>query len=89
MILRKAMTTVTAGGASNGEGGMSRKPSEIYDRYGDEAKDSNFVTNAGNVYKSETFFLWGDTENWDQTKDFGLVPYRDLKLTKYGEGGIF
>jgi len=87
MILRKAMTTVTAGGASNGEGGMSRKPSEIYDRYGDEAKDSNFVTNAGNVYKSETFFLWGDTENWDQTKDFGLVPYRDLKLTKYGEGG--
>ena len=87
MILRKAMTTVAAGGASNSEGGMSRKPSEIYDRFGDEARDSNFVTGGNNLYKSETFFLWGDTETWDQTKDFGLVPYRDLKLTKYGESG--
>ena len=45
------------------------------------------MTGGNNLYKSETFFLWGDTETWDQTKDFGLVPYRDLKLTKYGESG--
>lgn len=88
MYLKKTATTVTGNGASNAEGGMSRKPSELKaGTYPGETQDNNFVTNGkADSYISEQFFLWGDTENWDQTKDFGLIPYRDLTITKYGEG---
>lgn len=88
MYLKKTATTVTGKDTSNAEGGMSRKPSELKaGTYPSETQDNNFVTNGkANSYISESFFLWGDTENWDQTKDFGLIPYRDLTITKYGEG---
>ncbi len=88
MYLKKTATTVNGKGISNAEGGMSRKPSELKaGTYPSETQDNNFVTNGtADSYVSEQFFLWGDTENWDQTKDFGLIPYRDLTITKYGEG---
>ena len=58
----------------------------------DRKKDSNFTqvrredgTLTDNYY-SERFYLWPDTVNTDTSKDFGVVPLRDLTVHKVAEG---
>ncbi|MEY8355159.1 doubled motif LPXTG anchor domain-containing protein [Lachnospiraceae bacterium 54-53] len=87
MILEKSPTTIMEGTAltSNPEGGKSRKPGDL-DRYPDETKDNNYI-GSGKEYQSETFFLWADKTAWDRTKDFGVIPYRNITLKKTGITG--
>lgn len=65
--------------------GRSRNPQEIPEA---EQKDSNF-TSAGNTNVSELFYLWATDADvvFDNTKDIGLIPYRDLAITKKAEDG--
>ncbi len=56
------------------------------------SSDSNFTqvrredgTLTDNYY-SERFYLWPDTVNTDTSKDFGVVPLRDLTVHKVAEG---
>ena len=58
----------------------------------DRTIDSNFTqvrredgTLTDNYY-SERFYLWPDTVNTDNSKDFGVVPLRDLTVHKVAEG---
>ena len=58
----------------------------------DRTIDSNFTqvqredgTLTDNYY-SERFYLWPDTVNTDTSKDFGVVPLRDLTVHKVAEG---
>lgn len=87
MILEKSPTTMK-GSSSNAEGGKSRMPEDLYTKalYPDERKDNNFI-GSGKEYQSETFFLWSDNTAWDRTKDFGVIPYRNIKVKKTGEAG--
>ena len=65
----------------------SQKPGSIPDT---EQNDSNFTYYEDTQRNlSERFYLW-DTDitqpgNWDNTKDVGLVLYRDLEITKQSE----
>lgn len=62
--------------------GISRDPRTIADVYPAETTDNNF-TEQGSAAVSEKFYLWvTDPEDSDNTKDIGLVPYRDLKIHK-------
>ena len=49
-----------------------------------EEKDNNFAgTEGSKTATSERFYLWAtDPSIIDKTKDLGLVPYRDLTITK-------
>ena len=50
-----------------------------------ETKDNNFrrATVIDNTVESEQFYLWSRaTDVYDQTKDLGIVPLRDLKIVK-------
>ena len=87
MILEKSPTTMK-GSSSNPEGGKSRMPEDLYTRalYPEERKDNNFI-GSGKEYQSEAFFLWSDKTVWDRTKDFGVIPYRNIKVKKTGEAG--
>ncbi|GLC78880.1 doubled motif LPXTG anchor domain-containing protein [Lacrimispora brassicae] len=87
MILEKSPTTMKGNTTlvSNSEGGKSRRPGEL-DRYPDEAKDNNYI-GSGREYQSETFFLWADNTSWDRTKDFGVIPYRNVTVKKTGMAG--
>lgn len=70
---------LTAEGENNG---ISRDPRTMQELFGDEMTDSNF-TSGGSAAVSERFYLWAtDPAIWDNTKDIGLIPYRDLELTK-------
>lgn len=65
----------------------SYKPGEIPT---EQQTDSNFVKNSDNSKQatSERFYLWAtDPDVYDETKDVGLVPYRDLDITKKTEDG--
>lgn len=65
----------------------SYKPGEIPLK---QQTDSNFVKNSANSKQatSERFYLWAtDPSIYDNTKDVGLVPYRDLVITKKTEDG--
>lgn len=62
--------------------GISRDPRTISQYHSDETTDNNF-TQQGSAAVSEKFYLWvTDPEDSDNTKDIGLVPYRDLKIHK-------
>ena len=62
--------------------GISRDPRKIADEHPAETTDNNF-TQQGSAAVSEKFYLWvTDPEDSDNTKDIGLVPYRDLKIHK-------
>ena len=58
----------------------------------DRTIDSNFTQvrqedgTLTNNYYSERFYLWPDTVNTDTSKDFGVVPLRDLTVHKVAEG---
>lgn len=70
---------VTTVGATSGR---SRDPRTIAQDYREETKDNNF-TKQGSAAVSERFYLWAtDPEVFDNTKDIGLVPYRDLEIHK-------
>ena len=59
--------------------GMSRDPLTLAQYYPGETTDNNYSTSG----VSERFFLYPSTsETYDDTKDLGLVLYRDLTLTK-------
>ena len=65
----------------------SVKPGEIPS---DEQTDSNYSYNDESQRNlSERFYLWAtdvtQEGNWDNTKDIGLVLYRDLEITKQSE----
>ena len=67
--------------------GKSRDPRTIASVHPDETTDSNFREAQG-AATSERFYLWAtDPEIYDNTKDIGLVPLRDLKITKAAEDG--
>lgn len=54
----------------------------------EQQTDSNFAVSNGNSKQatSERFYLWATDPNlYDNTKDVGLVPYRDLIITKTAE----
>lgn len=66
--------------------GESNHPDELIDA---EKTDNNFTAaNTGNTKAisstSEQFYLWATDINktWDNTKDFGVIPYRTLTITK-------
>lgn len=62
--------------------GISRDPRTIAIDYPAETKDNNF-TEKESAAVSERFYLWAtDPEVFDNTKDIGLVPYRDLEIHK-------
>lgn len=73
---------VTAEGETNGR---SYHPDDIPSN---ERTDSNFTAGA-NTNTSELFYLWPtDTEvTFDNTKDIGLIPLRDLEITKKAADG--
>lgn len=65
----------------------SQEPGSIPD---DEQNDSNFTYYEDTQRNlSERFYLWStditQEGNWDNTKDVGLVLYRDLEITKQSE----
>ena len=67
--------------------GKSRDPRTIASVHPDETTDSNFREAQG-AATSERFYLWAtDPAIYDNTKDIGLVPLRDLKITKAAEDG--
>lgn len=80
MTLEKTITAAKGDGTINRDSGQSRKPSELSTTYSDETKDNNFIK-TNDAYQSEEFFLWTDPV-WDQTKDFGVIPYRNLTVKK-------
>ena len=62
--------------------GISRDPRTIAKYFPAETTDNNF-TEQNSAAVSEKFYLWvTDPEDSDNTKDIGLVPYRDLKIHK-------
>ena len=66
---------------------MSQEPGNIPDK---EQNDSNFTYYEDTQRNlSERFYLWAtditQEGNWDNTKDVGLVLYRDLEITKQSE----
>lgn len=62
--------------------GRSQDPTAIPEA---ETKDNNFVTGNSGA-ESERFYLWAtDPKIFDNTKDIGLVPYRELTITKTAE----
>lgn len=62
--------------------GKSRDPRIINTEYSEEAKDNNFTDMKGTPL-SEQFYLWATEPSiYDDTKDIGLVPYRDLTIIK-------
>lgn len=71
--------------------GFSRSPSSEYLADGAaERTDNNYsssATSSGIVGVSERFYLWPTSADaaWDNSKDIGLVPVRDLELTKTAE----
>lgn len=70
---------VTTVGATSGK---SRDPRTIAKEYPAETTDNNF-TKQKSAGVSERFYLWAtDPEVFDNTKDIGLVPYRDLEIHK-------
>lgn len=79
---------ITSVGATSG---FSRNPASDYLADGaDERTDNNYSTSAassGIVGVSERFYLWPTSADtvWDNSKDIGLVPVRDLELTKTAE----
>lgn len=93
IIWRLAKTAQMEDGTPNPDSGKSRKPDDT-DLYSDDESakaenlDSNFVEKGG-TYESERFFLWntGNEDEWDHTKDLGLVPYRSVSLTKKDGAG--
>lgn len=89
MKLEKTLTTMKAENESNESGGMSRRPSELIgDRdIKSETHDSNFVKTGEGKFRSEEFFLWSDLTQWDETKDFGVIPYRGLEFMKKDAAG--
>ena len=65
----------------------SQEPGSIPDK---EQNDSNFTYYEDTQRNlSERFYLWAtditQEGNWDNTKDVGLVLYRDLEITKQSE----
>lgn len=95
IIWRLAKTAQMKDGTPNPDSGKSRKPDST-DLYSDDASakaenlDSNFVESDDTYdYESERFFLWntGNKNEWDHTKDLGLVPYRSVSLTKEDGAG--
>ena len=65
----------------------SQEPGSIPDK---EQNDSNFTHYEDTQRNlSERFYLWAtdiaQPGNWDNTKDVGLVLYRDLEITKQSE----
>lgn len=47
-----------------------------------QALDSNYWAET-DLYRSENFFLWNTpAADYDKTKDLGLVPYRNITITK-------
>ena len=68
--------------------GFSRNPASDYLADGAaERTDNNYrstVTASGTAGVSERFYLWPTSVDtaWDNSKDIGLVPVRDLELTK-------
>lgn len=71
--------------------GFSRNPASDYlaDRAA-ERTDNNYsssTTSSGIVGVSERFYLWPTSVGtaWDNSKDIGLVPVRNLELTKVAE----
>ena len=70
---------VTTVGATSGK---SRDPRTIAQEYPAETTDNNF-TEQKSAAVSERFYLWAtDPDVFDNTKDIGLVPYRDLEIHK-------
>ena len=62
--------------------GISRDPRTIAKDYPAETTDNNF-TEQKSAAVSERFYLWAtDPEVFDNTKDIGLVPCRDLEIHK-------
>lgn len=67
---------------SNGSG-WSRSPATIAAEHPDETADSNFTRTSTGQNMSERFYLWpAEPDIYDNTKDIGLVLYRNLQLTK-------
>ncbi|OUQ48606.1 Spy0128 family protein [Lachnoclostridium sp. An118] len=60
---------------------MSFQPGHIPD---DHKTDNNFTYQNSSAV-SERFYLWSGSETYDTTKDIGLVPYRDLEITKVAD----
>lgn len=51
--------------------------------YADEAQDNNFAVASERTAVSERFFLYPSAQGlFDNTKDIGLVPYRNLIIQK-------
>ena len=70
---------VTTVGATSGR---SRDPRTIAQDYPAETTDNNF-TKQKSAAVSERFYLWAtDPDVFDNTKDIGLVPCRDLEIHK-------
>nr|WP_076780160.1 FctA domain-containing protein [Lachnoclostridium phocaeense] len=59
----------------------SYNPAEIPEK---DKKDNNF-TAQGDGRLTERFYLWSGDTPFDNTKDIGLVPYRDLEITKVAD----
>lgn len=80
------------------EPNRSRKPSELYGNGTEEGnrwfetKDSNFTGNIRDA-RSEQFFLWAvdqnqpEAINFDNSKDIGIILYRNLIIKKMSENG--
>lgn len=69
--------------------GYSRDPYALQKSFADELKDNNFTIRTGSTQaSSERFYLWStnvaeeNPETWDNSKDLGVVPVRDLQITK-------
>ena len=92
LVLKPAKTTMMADGNGavwNSESGKSRKPEELHGVHSQETRDSNFVSE-GTAATSEDFFLWTageDSSLYDDSKDLGYVPYRNMSLAKQDENG--
>ena len=70
---------VTTVGATSGK---SRDPRTIAQEYLAETTDNNF-TEQKSAAVSERFYLWAtDPDVFDNTKDIGLVPYRNIEIHK-------
>lgn len=68
---------------SMNDAGKSRMPGDLYGgECQEEARDSNFMPKNQGGYESERFFLWSTVDQFDYTKDIGLVPYRAVELKK-------
>lgn len=80
-----ASVTSLGGGDASKKTGYSRAPESLGEggAYAAEAKDNNFLVASSRSFVSERFYLHSTQPSvFDNTKDIGIVLYRNVSLTK-------